>query len=460
MINVDHLTLFSPDGNETLKTTLEESGFKVLAVSEEKDIPSGIVVMDLLSPEPARKYLLGRRSGLQRLRSAGYTVVVAVSSDTLKSDEAALAVGSAHAFLLDGEGAASTRATVLAAIHRRALDVKLKRSEQQYRLVAEHVGDIVWTLNLETQRYDFMSPSVLPILGYTMEEALDSHWEESITPESRVKARDQLVRACSAVTPLRDYYDQICKDGSVKTMEITISTINDPDGKPTHLLGVARDATERVRDKINLEAALRQREVLLKELEHRVKNTLAMISSLLSLASEQVKDPEDAGLFEESQTRVDALALVYQKLLRSSDAARIDLGLYLSDLCSSVRSSFSRDAAEVDIEVGKDSFTVDSRIAAPIGLAVNELVTNSIKYAILPDRGLKLNLEVRRPKEGTVDIRYGDNGPGLPAGFDVEKSTGLGFLLLRNLVSQLNGEFSLESGGEGARFRITFPYDS
>lgn len=257
--------------------------------------------------------------------------------------------------------------------------------------------------------------------------------------------------------PFTDYYDQPCKDGSLKTVEITTSIIYDEAGAPTQVLGVSRDATERVRDKKSLEAALRQRELLHKELAHRVKNTLAMAGSLLSLAAAHVRDPVDATLFEESRGRLDALSLVYDKLLRSADVSRIDLGAYLEDLCRTITCGFSTDAGRVDLAVEREAVGVDSRRAALMGLLVNELVMNSMKYAVRPDRPLKLLLEIQVSGGDSVLIRFQDDGPGLAAGFDTEKSTGLGFQLIHSLVSQLNGTIAVDSSDAGVAFRLSIP---
>ena len=283
-----------------------------------------------------------------------------------------------------------------------------------------------------------------------------------MTPESFRNAMGKLQAGMESLSrgirpaPITDYYDQPCKDGSVKTVEITTSVIYDEAGTPTHVLGVSRDATERVRDKAALESALRRSELLFRELEHRVKNTLAMIASLLSLASDHVRDPADAVLFEESQSRIQALSLVYDKLLKSSDVAQIELGSYLEDLCRSVTAAFTRDGGGVELRVERDEVAVNSKRAALVGLAVNELVTNALKYARRPGRALNLGLQVRSDPE-VLTIRFSDDGPGLPEGFRIEEAEGLGFLLIRSLVSQLGGEFSAESSPSGAAFRISVP---
>ncbi len=457
------MSLFSPGGNERLERILSDSEFDVARVSREEDILPGIVILDMTSPELAQRYLEGSWRGPRELRSRGLVVLAALSSDTFTVERVAEHVASAHSFFLADDPPGSVRATILASLHRKELDDALKNSEARYRLLAENAGDVIWTWDLRKRTYDFISPSILRLRGLTVEEALAESMEQSMSPDSYRNAMANLEAGTASLArgvrpaPMTDYYDQPCKDGSVKTVEITTSVIYDETGAPTHVLGVSRDATERVRDKASLESSLRNRELLFRELEHRVKNTLAMIASLLSLASGHVRDPADAILFEESQSRIQALALVYDKLLKSPDVARIDLGSYLEDLCRAVASAFSRGEGRVELRVDRDEITVDSKRAALVGLAVNELVTNSLKYAARPGCVLALSLSVHS-SEGVLTVRFADDGPGLPAGFSGEDAEGLGFLLIRSLSSQLGGEFRVEAPASGASFRLDIPY--
>lgn len=456
------LTFFSPEGNPRLERVLADTDFEVIRATRDEDVPRGIVILDISSPDLAKRFLHGTWRFPQELRARGDVVLAALSSESFADTRIADRLADIHSFFLDSDPPGSVRTTILASIRRRDQDEELKQSEARYRLLAENVGDVIWTWDLKKRAYDFISPSIERLRGLTVEEALAEDMRDSMTPDSYRRAMDKLRAGLESLgrgvrpAPITDYYDQPCKDGSVKTVEITVSVIYDESGAPAHVLGVSRDATERIRAREALESSLRKSELLFRELEHRVKNTLAMIASLLSLASDHVRHPEDAVLFEESQSRIQALALVYDKLLKSSDVAHIDLGIYLEDLCRSVASAFARDGGGVELQVNREEVKVNSKKAALIGLAVNELVTNALKYARRPGSVLALRLSVHA-SDGTLEVRFSDDGPGLPEGFQVDRAEGLGFLLVRSLVSQLEGSFEAETGSPGAAFRILLP---
>ncbi|HSV56635.1 MAG TPA: histidine kinase dimerization/phosphoacceptor domain -containing protein [Magnetospirillaceae bacterium] len=459
------VTLLSRAGEETLEKNLRAAGFAVTVVSDPDSVPPGVVVVEIASPARALELLSGARSVPGYLRDRGYTVLAAVSPETFADERVALDVAGAHSYYLLDDTPVSVRASVLAAHKRRELDEVRRSSEERYKLLAENAGDVIWTWDLRSGRYDYVSPSIQRLRGLTAEEALAESLVDSLTPDSYLNAMEKLGAGLESLArgerpgPITDYYRQPCKDGTVKTVEITTSVVCDAAGVPIQFLGVSRDATERVRDKANLESALRRSELLLLELEHRVRNTLALTASLLSLASEYVRDPADFILFEESKGRISALALVYDKLLDSPDVAHISLGAYLEDLVRSVVSAFSRKDCQVDLATEKEDVVVDSKKAAIMGLAVNELVTNALKYAVRPGKRLTLRLEVRRDGEGAISVRLADDGPGLPPGFDWERTEGLGFLLIRNLSAQLGGVFLVETGVPGAAFQFHLPYD-
>jgi len=288
--------------------------------------------------------------------------------------------------------------------------------------------------------------------------------ETVMVQDSYWKAKAQLdqalveFRRTGQLLPVTDLYEQFKADGSVITVEITTSLVLDPEGQPVQILGVSRDATERVSADRALKGALAERETLLKELGHRIKNTLAMTSGFLSLAKERVRDEADAGLFEDAQARVQAMATLYEHLLHSKDHSRIELSAYLRELCESLADAYV-DKGRASIQVEGGEVCSDSKLAVSIGLAVNEALTNALKYARRSDRVLQISVVLETgeaPEVLRVTVR--DDGIGLPPGFDAGNEGGLGFLIMRSLAQQLDGKLSVlvpTGGGTEVRFDLT-----
>ena len=213
---------------------------------------------------------------------------------------------------------------------------------------------------------------------------------------------------------------------------------------------------ERQRAEERVRASLREKEVLLKEVHHRVKNNLQVISSLLNLQSRSLRDPGAVEVFRESQNRVRSLALVHERLYRSADLARVDFGEYLRNLVSSLFASYSplvRGGVGYEIDAGETFLGVD--LAIPCGLVVNELVSNALKHAFPGGRQGKILISFQRSDGGPYMLRVKDDGVGLPPGLDLANTETLGFQLVHTLTEQLAG--TLEWKGEGGtEFTLTF----
>lgn len=214
---------------------------------------------------------------------------------------------------------------------------------------------------------------------------------------------------------------------------------------------------ERQRSESQLKATLGMREVLIKELHHRVKNNLQIISSLLRLQSEHVRDPSSAGIFKESQSRLRSMALVHEHLYASRDLARIDFSNYLQGLVSGLIRSYAADPALLSVHIDSENIAVDLDTAIPCGMITTELVSNALKYAF-PDRrkgDLWVGFHERGPNAYGLTVQ--DNGIGLPKGIRLDQTNSLGLRLVNTLVRQLNGEVHFE-GNSGAKFDIAFKW--
>lgn len=208
-------------------------------------------------------------------------------------------------------------------------------------------------------------------------------------------------------------------------------------------------ATRRWDTERMLAETLEERDMLLRELGHRIKNTLSLTSSLLSLAQARVANEQDAGLFEDSRARVQAMAVLYDRLLHSPSQSHIDLGYYLSGLCSSLADAYTGGQG-LSLSVDVNGIETDSRKAVSLGLAVNEAVTNAIKYAGRAGRSPFIRVTGAVQDGGqSFSLTVADDGAGLPKGYDWQHSDGLGFVLIRSLTEQLGGRLRVESSPRG-----------
>ncbi len=210
---------------------------------------------------------------------------------------------------------------------------------------------------------------------------------------------------------------------------------------------------ERTRSEERLRESLQEKEVLLKEIHHRVKNNLQVISSLLNLQSEFVADPSTKSLFRESQSRIRSMGLIHENLYRAGDLARVPAREYLRSLATSIQRSYG--LAHVQLTVDTDDVYLSMDEAIPVGLIVNELVSNAFKHAFPGEREGAIEVRLHAESDTTWELAVGDNGVGLPDGLSTERQGSLGLQLVHTLVRQLAGEVDVERN-RGTRFVITF----
>ena len=227
-------------------------------------------------------------------------------------------------------------------------------------------------------------------------------------------------------------------------------------------LVLLHDITERERAKEIIKSSLEEKEVLLKEIHHRVKNNLQVISSLLDLQADKIKDKEALLSFKESQNRVKTMALIHEKLYQSADLAKIDFSEYLESLTGYLFRSYQVNPNTITMKITKDNVQLDVDTAIPCGLIINELVSNSLKHAFPDGREgeICIDFHCEKDNKGTSGpCRYTlvtrDSGVGLPHDVDIKKSDSLGLTLITTLVKQLRGTLDIYNDN-GATFKITF----
>ena len=233
--------------------------------------------------------------------------------------------------------------------------------------------------------------------------------------------------------------------------------IYDDDNVFRGCLFIVQDVDKRKKLETQLEKSLDEKDLMMKEIHHRVKNNMQVISSLLSLQSIYHDNVKTRNVLRESQNRVKSMAMVHEKLYQSETLLKIDLKEYVDQVILHLYASYGQDRNKLKTSVQVESIQMDINTAVPVGLIINELLTNSLKYAFPQGNG-KLSLKLK-----VVDDDYcleiADNGVGLPSDFNINQTKTLGFQLVNRLVKQLNGSIELDIS-EGTKFRIKFPYKS
>jgi two-component sensor histidine kinase len=237
--------------------------------------------------------------------------------------------------------------------------------------------------------------------------------------------------------------------------------IKDDNGFPLLLQGVAFDITEAKKAEDVVRAALREKEVLLKEIHHRVKNNLQITSSLLRLQVARVSDEGVRQTLRESQDRIRSIALVHEMLYRSHDLSRVSVAEYARSLVLQLFRSYNVDSRRIAVVFDLGELELEVDVAVPCGLILNELVVNALKHAF-PD-GRKGRIEVRmktEPPQALAPSHYrltvSDDGIGIPEGLDLQQVDTLGLQLVRTLSDQLGGDLRVDAGA-GTELTITFP---
>jgi two-component sensor histidine kinase/ligand-binding sensor domain-containing protein len=229
------------------------------------------------------------------------------------------------------------------------------------------------------------------------------------------------------------------------------------------IMELSQEITERKKAERKVHASLEEKEVLLKEIHHRVKNNLQVISSLLYLQSFSIKDDETLNLFEDSQNRIKSMALIHEKLYQSKNLAEIDFGEYVSSLLEHLTRSLSRSGVPVNIVNKINNITLSLDNAISCGLIVNEIITNAFKYAFplewvkqkenAADNVIEIKMENLGANNYTLTIS--DNGIGLPKDLDIDTTESLGLKIVKSMVQQLNGSLEIRGNG-GTKYSITF----
>jgi PAS domain S-box-containing protein len=232
--------------------------------------------------------------------------------------------------------------------------------------------------------------------------------------------------------------------------------IKDVKGKVSTLILTLQDVTERREAEKKIEESLREKELLLKEVHHRVKNNLAVIHSLLQLQSRHIKDNRYKEMLDDSMARIKTMGLIHERLYRSDDLAKINFSDYIEDMIDSMYASYGISSRKVLLKKEIERMTLGLESAVPCGLIVNELLSNCMKHAFPGGREGIINVILRVKDKSHIELIVRDSGVGIPEDLDLEHRDSLGMTLIYSLAGQIQGDIELNRE-KGVEFKITFP---
>ena len=338
---------------------------------------------------------------------------------------------------------------------RKKIEGSLRESEERYRTILESIEEGYYEVDL-AGNLTFFNDSLCSIFGYSRDELLGVNNRNYMDPETS----KNIYRIFNAVyhtgQPGKIFdWEFIKKDGAKIYVEISISLVKNSKGERAGFRGILRDITERKLHEERIQAALEERTVLLREIHHRVKHNNQIISSLLGLQAYSIDDPKITELFQESQNRIKSMALIHEKLYRSENFSNINFNNYIQDIVTLLSQTYSVDLNTIQIQI--DAHDPDLRLdtAIPCGLIINELVSNSLKYAFKGRSKGLLHVGLNRDDNNLYTLTVRDDGIGIPSDLDPENSSTLGLKIVSTLVNQLNGTITTGTG-RGAEFVIRF----
>ncbi|MGE5846540.1 MAG: sensor histidine kinase [Ignavibacteria bacterium] len=252
------------------------------------------------------------------------------------------------------------------------------------------------------------------------------------------------IRKPSLITAIRSSMEEFPVEASISQVEIG--------GEKLYTL-ILRDITGRKKTEEKIEATLKEKEVLLKEVHHRVKNNLQIISSLLNLQSNYIEDKEALEVFKESQNRIKSMALIHEKLYQSGTLSQINIRDYIRDLSAKLFSSYRHDSKNIKLNLNVEEILLEVDKCIAVGLILNELISNSLKHAFANRAGGELNIDLFRTGNELIIITT-DNGIGFPEDFDFQNTETLGLQLVFSLIDQHNGTIEYDNKN-GTKFKIT-----
>ena len=442
---------------EDLKMALTNIGYDVVghavsaddAVKKAVELEPDLILMDIV--------LKGQKSGIDAsydikaekdvpiLFLTAYTDITLINK--AKSTEP-------YAYLVKPFQERQLLAAIEMALYKSQMEQKLKASEAKYSGFFKTSRDPIFVTLKEGRLIDFND--VMPeFFGYrTRDELLkirfSEHYENHDEWEKFTRSIEQHGFVKEFPVNLRN------KDGSIINTLITSVAVRDKDGTRIGYQGTIRDITKRKRAEDQIKASLKEKEVMLREIHHRVKNNLQVISSILNMQARAIKDENTRVILLESKNRINSMALIHSQLYESENLSEIHMKRFVDKILLRSLHSYPVPDTKITPIVHGDECPLPISIAVPVGLVVNELLTNAFKHAFANRKEGKIEVSLSASEEGVVSLTVSDDGVGLPEGFDINATKTLGLRMVKILVEdQLEGKLTVIQD-MGTTFKVEF----
>ena len=382
---------------------------------------------------------------------------------------------------------------------RKQTEAALRNSEKRYRLVSELSSDFAYSFQLDsdgTLELDWVTGALERITGFTVEDLRKrGGWNSLIFPDDLQIPIDQFEALKDGQTSVVEYRILNSQDDVRWVRDYARPLWSNEKKRVTHIYGAIQDITtskkaeealrqahdklefrvknrteklitanlklqaeisERQHAEERVKASLKEKEVLLQEIHHRVKNNMQIIVSLLTLQCVNIEDKSYLDMFKDAMDRIKSMALVHEKLYQSKDLTKVDITGYIRSLVENLILTHVAKSDRVSLKIDEHGVSLGLDSAIICGLIINELVTNSLKYAFQGDKKGEIGIGIKMTAEDEIEIRVADNGVGIPDNIDIKNSNTLGLQIVTALAEQqLNGKLSLVSG-TGTQYRIRF----
>jgi PAS domain S-box-containing protein len=430
---------------EDLKMALTNIGYDVVghavsaddAVKKAIELEPDLILMDIV--------LKGQKSGIDACYDIKAEMDVPILFLTAYTDITFINKAKSiepYAYLVKPFQERQLLAAIEMALYKSQMDKKLKVSEEKYRGFFKTSRDPVFVTFKDGRLIDFND--VMPeFFGYqTRDELLKIR-----IPELYENPRDweKFTRTIEQQGFVKEFPVNLRNnDGTILNTLITSVVIKDKDRVVTGYQGTIRDITERKRAEDQIKASLKEKEVMLREIHHRVKNNLQVISSILNMQARAIKDEDMRAILLESKTRINSMALIHSQLCESENLSEIIMKRFVDKLLLRLLHSYPVPDTKITPIVHGDECPLPISIAVPVGLVVNELLTNAFKHAFVNRKEGKIEVSLSASEKSVVSLTVSDDGVGFPEGFDVNTSKTLGLRMVRLLVEdQLDGQLTV-----------------